>query len=996
MRSNVLKWLVLSVAVVALPVATVYAQEAFIGGTITDSTGGVLPGVTVNAVHTATGNTFSGVTDETGTFRLPVRVGNYRITAELSGFTTINRTLDVLVGQTANVNLQMAPSTVQESVTVTGEAPLVDTSSSSLGANIDPKQMSELPVNGRNFLDLAVLAPGARTNAVEAGGAPVSTGVGTFQINVDGQQVTGNCCGTVHQASLGRDAIAEFQFISNRFDAVQGRSSGVQVNVVSKSGTNTSAGTFSGYFRSDKFNAADFIKKDANGNGIVLPYQDQQLSGTFGGPIVKDKIHYFANYEYEREPRTITFTSPYPFFNLDQPSTRKQHKPAVRADFQFNSKLRLSAYANRWVSTDPIDPSIATNGGSSNHPAGITKQNQYSEQAHVNLTQVLNNTTLNEVKVGWAATHWLLEPNIANPNSFAGAHADRRQAGQPGVGAVRILLPGGYNIGPAQNYPQLIGQDNYTYRDDLTMSYNLGGRHDVKTGAEYIDYQLWHWWCNFLNGQLDATGTAAPAPNAAQLQAIFPVWNDPSTWNLAALSPVAVRYQVALGSCNIHSPRKIFGTWWQDDWQVSSKLTLNLGVRYDMETGSFANELGIPSTPGALGEVFLKPNRPNDTNNVQPRLGFAYALNDRTVIRGGAGLYYAEVINQTAHTVRFANQQRVIQINNPTPGVASNFAANPTGSLDLTNFEALESTYCNVRFVTGCTRRAIGQSMPDPNMVYPYSIQGSVGFQRQIGSVASVEANYVFTGVRKDLVQNYNNNLTYNPATGANYVSTDVTRNYWGDWGTVLIGQSRGRNNYHGLESSFTKRFSDRWQANGTYTFSYTRDFIPAMTSGLLPITGITLVPDLADRYGLASNDQRHRATFNGIWDMGYGLQLSGLYFYGSGQRYATTWGSDLRRTGGNGEATNNGRLRPNGTIITRNNFVGEPIHRVDMRLQKRLSLGGNRSVDGMLEVFNLFNHENFGSYTTTESSARYGQPDQNLNVAYVPRMMQLGFRVAF
>ena len=151
-------------AMLALPVMG-YAQEAALSGTVTDSTGGVLPGVTVTALHEATGNTFVAVTDGRGAFRLPVRTGAIRVTVELTGFATVTRGVELLLGQTAVVNLQMAPSTVQESVTVTGEAPLIDVTSSTMSGNIDPRQMQELPVNGRNWQDLSLLAPGSRANA---------------------------------------------------------------------------------------------------------------------------------------------------------------------------------------------------------------------------------------------------------------------------------------------------------------------------------------------------------------------------------------------------------------------------------------------------------------------------------------------------------------------------------------------------------------------------------------------------------------------------------------------------------------------------------------------------------------------------------------------------------------------------------------------------------------------------------------------------------------
>ena len=248
-----------------------FAQQATIAGTVTDTSGGVLPGVTITVVHEETGNTFEAVTDGQGQFRIPVRVGAHRLTASLSGFQTSTRTgLQLLLNQTLCVTLQLGPATLAETVTVTGEAPLVDTKDSTVGANIDPRQVQDLPINGRNWMDLTLLAPGARRNE---GGGLVQNRQGYAQTNVDGQQITTNYHSTPdsEQAQFSRDAIAEFQVVANRFDATQGRSSGMVVNAITKSGTNAFTGTFGGYFRNDKLNAEDFILQR------VLPYSNQQL-----------------------------------------------------------------------------------------------------------------------------------------------------------------------------------------------------------------------------------------------------------------------------------------------------------------------------------------------------------------------------------------------------------------------------------------------------------------------------------------------------------------------------------------------------------------------------------------------------------------------------------------------------------------------------------------------------------------------------------------------
>src|SRR5688572_8029939 len=259
MRADVRKWAFL-VSLVFMCPAGVAAQEANFAGTITDATGAVLPGVAVIAVHEATGNQFETVTDGGGTYRIPARVGTYRISAELSGFTRVERMgVQLLVGQTVTLNMQMSPSTVQETVTVTGEAPLIETTQSTVGGNIDPLQMTEVPVQGNQWLALALLAPGNRTTVI--GDEPVTVpreDNPAFALNLDGQQV-GNTLGALNQPRYSRDTIAEFEFVSNRFDATQGRSPAAMVNAVTKSGTNTFTGLLHGSFRDNDWGAEDHV-----------------------------------------------------------------------------------------------------------------------------------------------------------------------------------------------------------------------------------------------------------------------------------------------------------------------------------------------------------------------------------------------------------------------------------------------------------------------------------------------------------------------------------------------------------------------------------------------------------------------------------------------------------------------------------------------------------------------------------------------------------------
>jgi len=276
----------------------------------------------------------------------------------------------------------------------------------------------------------------------------------------------------------------------------------------------------------------------------------------------------------------------------------------------------------------------------------------------------------------------------------------------------------------------------------------------------------------------------------------------------------------------------------------------------------------------------------------------------------------------------------------------------------------------------------------------PYSHQASIGMQRQLSATFGVEADYVFVGGRDERTtqgtQLNNVNLSYDPVTGVNYPFTDISRRPFPDFGALAMNVMGGRSNSHSLQTAFTKRLSHRWQGSGTYTWSKLYDMSAPPVSGN-KVVPFPVAPDLGGEYSLGTTDQRHRATFNGIWEVGRGFQLSGLYFFGAGQRFSNSYGGDLRQCGQGCD-----RLRPDGTIVARNSFIGETIHRVDLRLQQRIRVGGRVALAGILEAFNLFNHENYGTYETRESNAAYGLPIPNPSLVYQPRMLQLGFRATF
>jgi hypothetical protein len=955
--------ILLTGAILGLPSLS-NAQEAVLTGAVTDSTNAVLPGVTVTAVHEATGNTFVGITDGTGRYRIPVRAGIYRIDAELQGFTTVQRTgMQLLVGQTIEANLQMSPSTVQETVTVTGEAPLIEVATSSLGGNIDPRQVQELPVEGRNWLALAIVAPGSRARpyspSLQNNPLPDRNDgeVREFQLHIDGQQVTQDL-GTGVQPRYSQDSIAEFQFISNRFDATLGRSSGVQVKAITRSGTNNMSGLFRANFRDDAFNAKDPVV------GEVLPTQNQQFSTAVGGPLIRDRLHYFGNFEYERAPKTSVWTTPFPAFNVTLSGKESIKMGGARLDYQLTPNNRIMG---KWHEGRRYDPFGVAN---RNHPAATGFSDEASREVLGQLTQVLRNTIVNEVKVGYSefgfdqggltswSRHWQASNGVTQ-------------------GSPRIRFRG-FDVTPNQNWPRTRAQDVLSIRDDLTLSYEARGRHDLRTGVEYLHRDENSFNRRLASGEIDARGGPLPA----NLEAIMPDPFNVDTWNLAALSSITRTYRVGVGDFTLDYVQPKFGVWVQDDWHATDRLTLNLGLRWDLSINASANDIAVPP--------FLEAGRPNDTNNYQPRVGFAYQLTDRTVMRGGSGLYYYEPITSDTLWTVGNSLASIIQVANDG---RPNFAADPFNGRPLPTFEQAQVTFCHVNRAPDCLQSSLTElvSPLEYSQHLGRSWQNSFGFAHQIGSTMAFEADYVYTQGRneKDIIDNVN--LGFNPATGTNYPFDDVSRRPFPDWGNISLLVRTGKSSYHGLQTSFIKRLSNRWQGSVTYTLSTLRDAEsppftgdPA-TNRFIPVPFAT-APDLGGEWALSSSDQRHRFVFNGIWDVGGGFQVSGLVYHGSGIRDASFFGGDERQTG----ADFSMRLRDDGTIVPRNSFIQPAENRVDFRAQQRIRFGGRVGVDLIAEVFNAFNATNF-TLIVEEGAADFGDPETGQY-----RTMQFGFRLTF
>jgi len=976
-----------------------FAQQGSIVGTVVDETKASLPGVNVTATDQDTGRAISAVSNERGEYRLVnVPPGKYTVQAELSGFSTVSlKDVEILVGQNARIPLSMKIATVSETLTVLGESPLVDTTSSQVAGNVDRRQMEELPVQGRNWMELSKLIKGITANDV--GNTPGVSRDDDFQLNLDGQQITQKIAGSgFGQPKFSREAIAEFQIVTNMFDITQGRSAGIQVQAISRSGTNNMSGALYGFFRDDSFNAKDPVANR------VLPYQNQQIGGAFGGPIKKDKTHFFASYEYEREPGTI-FTSPsvLPGQSFTIPYKNNQQSILARVDHQVNADNRLTVRGSRW---DWENPFVLASGG---HPSNASVQTKKATNIGGTWSRVISDSKVQEVRVGYNNFAWTNNP-------------------QPDQDTIEYNFQG-LIIGKPYNYPQLFYQDNFESRYDLTWNTS---KHDVKMGGEFIYVRNTGTW------YIQQVGRMMFNSNPANMNALFPS-QDPKTWNIAAIPVSTVRefdQNFHAGDWGIDIPRPTWALWIGDNWRMSSNLTLNYGLRWDVDWGVasppdvITNSIPLTNNApsdleGMVGTDFGYKDNIRDNTNFAPRAGFTYNVGGKNdlVIRGGTGLYYTTPVSNMTFSPQIYSQMVTAAFLPPASGFC------PDGSAFITN------PACGVTTYQQAKTAAPPQSprIISPDYKNPYTWQSSIGFQKQINAVTGFEADLTHFNQYHD-TRTIDPNLFYNPATGYNInpaAVNGVPNRPNPAYTQIAYFVSTGRRDQTQLSTALNRRFKNNFQSGVTYTYMFSMH-----DDGNIGYTapGQNNQFDYLDgEYATSTDYQSNTLRAWVLNKLPWGFSTSVSYFYGSGARFAASIaGAVYGKPGTNrlnltttGAATNaivvpatatltNGdtidiasRFHGPSTIasgetIPRNALQGLPLHKVDLRVTKDITLHGTTKIALIGEVYNLFNHHNYGSYNTTLSAtaaattALFGQPQQNTGNAYISRQAQFAFRLSF
>jgi hypothetical protein len=403
-RSNRLLWAsFLTAALFASPSRAQVAQ-AELHGTVLDESGAALPGATVTATHVDTGTARSAVTTTTGAFLMPaLPVGRYRVEAALAGFATVvQQNLVLAVGQSAELTFTLRVAAVQETVTVAGVSPLVETKKSELSGVVNPEQVAALPLNGRNWLALAALVPGARGNpgTIRAGFA----GGDMAKYQVDGVDVSGQCCGGSNQ-DYSQENIQEFEVITNRFDAEYGRVAGVVINAITKSGTNRVRATGFGFFRdSDIADAKNFFTKK------VEPFHEKQVGLNGGGPIRRDKVFYFASYEYQGRDITARPSTGFPQFDVPVNNGITRHFTTIRADMQPTMTHRLFVRSSQF-NWEQLNVGVDGRNAASNGYGRPSKNTDLSAGE----TWVISNRVVNELRAGFSRIDNQLVSNSTLP-----------------------------------------------------------------------------------------------------------------------------------------------------------------------------------------------------------------------------------------------------------------------------------------------------------------------------------------------------------------------------------------------------------------------------------------------------------------------------------------------------------------------------------------------------------------------------------------------------
>jgi hypothetical protein len=926
-------FLVLIFALGFAAAAAAQGERGVITGIVSDAQGGVLPGVAVSVRNVDTGFTMSDVTGADGQYRFgALPLGRYELKAELVGFTTATVTdLAITINRELQQNITMGLTTLQESVTVTGQAPVVEVTKSEVAAVITQQQIEMLPVANRAAVTLALLLPGTSQDGTRPRRSNAQIGAGTLQFTsnslADGTMNMSTKAGEPRQ-DFPQAAIQEFKVFTSQPPAEYGGRAGGVVNVVTKSGTNTFSGEGYEFFRNKHMNKVDKFTAAAVKAGTGSDrYNRNQFGAALGGPLILNRVHFFVASELTQEDISYVVNTGRPQFYGKYEGVFDAGLPNkeffVRSDAQLTSKQ--SGFV-RWAWQKAELICEGCGGRSAN--AGNTLIPR--DALVVGHTWVLGPRFLNEVRGNVAKQIMYQAPSGVPYYKNLDFAAERFN----GTSAV-------FNF-PSFSYGNdtvfITGQKIREIRDDFSIS---ASSHNIKFGADVSSATL----------DEDAQGNPSGTWNFVNDQ-VF------DANNVAALRGPLNTFTASFPGLIRHQPHHYYQFYAQDEWKAGGGLTLNLGLRYERDTliwnenrkndGSFY--------PRILPLVNFQDR--GDDNNVSPRLGLAWDVrNDgRTVVRAGYGRLFNTIMNGTPGNEETTLRQTAISISNPT-------YPDPYGGRSPASFASTAPP--NIQIV-------------DDNMVNPWADTVSVGASRQLGADMAINADFVHT-----------KSNAFNASVQINTPLNGVRPRP--EWGRINQVQSIGWQKYRALLMRLEKRFSNRYQ----YTVSYTLQKVEDNSFGATSTGTITdfYHPEYDAGYGNA--DRRHAVVASGAYLLPRDVTLGMVWTLRSSAPFSARAGVDLNADGANTDyvpGTHKGQgnrdldiglvnawraTRGFGPIdpaqISKNDY-----NRVDARVSKAFTLGGRRRLEGIFQIFNLFGRDNLGgigsSFQTNALSDAFGQ----------------------
>jgi outer membrane receptor protein involved in Fe transport len=892
-------FLLFAFVLVALGSPSTYGQataSATLQGTVTDHSGAVVVGAQVVAKNKGTDLSRTTVSSDAGYYRFDLLpAGVYSVNITKTGFATVSESVELMVGQVATVNAELQTGSMSQVIEVTSEAPIVDQLKTSVSQNITPSEVQELPMVGRDVANLAYLAPGVKaTDSYD----PTKNRYAILSVNGDGGRnvnVTVNGVdnkdntvgGPVMQLPL--EAVQEFVISTQRFSAENGRSEGAAINMITKQGTNNYHGSVFGFFRDTNLNTDE---KDADGHGGSTTshpaYTRQQFGGSVGGPFLKDKLFGFFAIEREREHQSqaedstafneltlaqgaglaaqASSTIPRPFFE-----TRYNG----RMDWVINSKNSAYLSYNSQVNDSLNDQSNGT---------GDLTNGNYTKNhlilANFTLNTMFSNSTINQFTLGYQYWNNLIASNISAP---------------------LVTFPSA-SFGTNTNVPQQSFQKKWQFKDDISKTV---GHHTFKGGVDFIN--------NPVEGGFFEFSSTLEIDFAKDPSSIL---GNTATYPQGFATPGLISgMTIANGNPYFLVATKQLGFYGQDDWKISNRLTVNLGLRWDKDfnmiggsdikdSRTYLELLALAQAPvsNATAAYYTRKIAQDDNKDFSPRVGFAYDLTGHAkhILRGGFGLYFGNVfqniplfMEQMSNATVFQTVLSLTNSGDAVPGTGKTLGQWRYGVDPLPTIPPPS---------TSLASGAVGRLM-DPNYRNPVTEEFNLGYSWSLNRNSVIEAEYTHV---LGLHENKTINIDQKLPTGG----TCCTRPL--DAAFVAAGQPKlasvrneesiGRSHYDGYNFSYRQRMTNHFTVNANYTLAWAYSYDGGGGS-FRNYPALSTDPFAKYNWGPTPNDERHHVTISGLIDLPKGFQLSPIMQFGSARPYNPTNSYNTLNTGG-GTAT--------------------------------------------------------------------------------------------